>query len=216
MAASVTFTPIAITGSAMLRFVPRSTIKSVPLAATLLVAFSAAALAHPGHGAELGGGLAAGFAHPFTGLDHLLAMIAVGLWASQLERPALWTLPVVFPVMMALGAALGTGGLAMPWVEMGILLSVVVLGAAVAFRIQAPLALGAVLVAAFAVLHGYAHGTELPSGGSAWLYGIGFVAATLILHGAGIAMGFPARRPLLMRSAGGAIAAVGLLLFVAH
>lgn len=190
--------------------------KSIPLAVTMLVAFSAAALAHPGHGGGLGGGLGAGIAHPFTGLDHLLAMVAVGLWASQLERPALWTLPVVFPVMMALGAALGTGGLVMPWVETGILLSVVVLGAAVALRVQAPLALGAVLVAAFAVLHGYVHGAELPADGSAWLYGIGFIAATLILHGIGIGLGLAAQRPMLMRSAGGAIAAMGLLLFAVH
>jgi urease accessory protein len=192
----------------------RFSMKSVPLAATLIVAFSSAALAHPGHGGGLGGGFAAGFAHPFTGLDHLLAMVAVGLWASQLERPALWTLPVVFPVMMALGAALGTGGLVMPWIETGILLSVVVLGAAVALRVKAPLAIGAVLVAAFAVLHGYVHGAELPPDSSAWLYGIGFVVATLILHGAGLGLGLAAQRPVLMRSAGGAIAAAGLLLFV--
>jgi urease accessory protein len=177
----------------------------------MVTSFSSAASAHPGHG----GGFSDGIAHPFTGLDHMLAMVAVGLWATQLDRPAMWTLPVVFPVMMALGAALGTGGLAMPWVEMGILLSVVVLGAAVALQVQAPLALGAVLVAAFAVLHGYAHGTELPSGGSAWLYGIGFVLATLALHAVGIAIGLAGRRPLLMRSAGGAIAAAGLLLFMA-
>jgi urease accessory protein len=177
----------------------------------MMASFSSAASAHPGHG----GGFSDGIAHPFTGLDHMLAMVAVGLWATQLDRPAMWTLPVVFPVMMALGAALGTGGLAMPWVEMGILLSVVVLGAAVALQVQAPLVLGAVLVAAFAVLHGYAHGTELPSGSSACLYGIGFVLATLTLHAVGITIGLAGRRPLLMRSAGGAIAAVGLLLFVA-
>ena len=173
-------------------------------------AFSTAAWAHPGHG----GGLTAGFTHPFTGLDHLLAMVAVGLWASQLGRPAMWTLPVVFPAMMALGAALGTGGVVLPWIEIGILFSAGVLGAAVALQIQAPLAIGAVLVAAFAVLHGYVHGAELPPGGSAWLYGFGFVAATVILHMAGLAAGIMTQRPLLMRTAGGAIAATGLLLFV--
>ena len=184
--------------------------KCVPLAALFAVGFSTAALAHPGHG----GGFAAGFTHPFTGLDHLLAMVAVGLWASQLERPAIWTLPVVFPAMMALGAALGTGGIVMPWIEMGILFSVVVLGAAVALQVRAPIAIGAVLVAAFAVLHGYVHGAEVPAEGSAWIYGIGFVVATLILHGIGVGAGLMARRPLLMRTAGGAIAAAGLLLFV--
>ncbi len=175
---------------------------------------STAALAHPGHDGGSGVGLAGGFAHPFTGPDHLLAMVAVGLWASQLGRSAMWTLPVVFPAMMALGAALGTGGVMVPWIEMGILVSVVVLGAAVALRVQAPLAIGAVLVAAFAVLHGFAHGAELPSDGSAWLYGLGFVAATLILHGVGIGAGLLAQRQLVARTAGGAIAALGLLLFV--
>jgi urease accessory protein len=191
---------------------PRFTLKSIPLAALMLAGFSSVALAHTGHG----GGLTAGFTHPFTGLDHLLAMVAVGLWASQLGRPAIWTLPLVFPAMMALGAALGTGGVVLPWIETGILVSVVVLGIAVALRVQAPLAIGAVLVAAFAVLHGYVHGAELPSGGSPWLYGFGFVAATLILHNIGIALGLAAQRPALMRTAGGAIAAVGLLLFVVH
>jgi urease accessory protein len=180
------------------------------LVVAAVAGFSTTAFAHPGHG----GGLAAGLAHPFTGLDHMLAMVAVGLWASQLGRPALWTLPVVFPLMMALGAALGTGGVVMPWIEIGILVSVVVLGAAVALQVRAPLAIGAVLVAAFAVLHGYVHGAELSSGSSAWLYGLGFVAATLILHGVGIALGLAARPPLLMRAAGGAIAAAGLLLFM--
>ncbi len=185
---------------------------AIAIAGISTAAFSTAAWAHPGHG----GGLTSGFAHPFTGLDHLLAMIAVGLWASQLGRPAMWTLPVVFPAMMALGAALGTGGVVLPWIEAGILVSVVVLGAAVALQVQAPLAIGAVLVAAFAVLHGYVHGAELPSDGSAWLYGIGFVAATLILHAIGLAAGIVTQRPLLMRTAGGAIAATGLVLFVLH
>ena len=191
---------------------PNLAFKFVPLAALLVAGFSSAALAHPGHG----GGLAAGLAHPFTGLDHALAMVAVGLWASQLGRPALWTLPVVFPAMMALGAALGTSGLVAPWIEIAITVSVVVLGAAVALRAQVPLAFGAVLVAAFAVLHGYVHGAEPPAGSSVWLYGIGFVAATLALHGIGISAGLLAQRPLLMRTAGGAIAVAGLLLFVVH
>jgi urease accessory protein len=182
------------------------------LAAAAIACFSSAAFAHPGHG----GGLAGGLAHPLTGLDHLLAMVAVGLWASQLGRPAMLTLPAVFPAMMALGAALGTGGVMMPWIEVGILTSVVVLGAAVALRLQVPLAAGAVLVAAFAVLHGYVHGAELPAESSAWLYGIGFVAGTVVLHGVGIGIGVLTQRPLLMRTAGGAIATAGLLLFVVH
>ena len=192
---------------------PRFALRSVPLAALMIAGFSTAALAHPGHG----GGLMAGLAHPFTGLDHMLAMVAVGLWASQLGRPAMWTLPVVFPAMMALGAALGTSGVVAPWIEIGILVSVVVLGAAVALGITAPLAIGAVLVGAFAVLHGYVHGAELPAESSAWLYGIGFVAATLVLHGIGIGVGtFTRSVRWSMRAAGGAIAAAGLLLFIVH
>ena len=183
--------PVKFSGPSMPH---RFFVKSVPLAALFVVGISTASLAHPG----------------------LLAMIAVGLWASQLGRPAMWTLPVVFPAMMALGAALGTSGVVMPWIEMGILVSMVVLGAAVALQVQAPLALGAVLVAAFAVLHGYVHGAELPGESSARFYGIGFIAATLVLHTIGIGAGLLAQRPLLMRAAGGAIATIGVLLFVAR
>ena len=143
-------------------------------------------------------------------------MVAVGLWASQLGRPALWLLPLVFPAMMALGAALGISGVAMPWVEIGILASVVVLGAAVALRVQAPLAVerragrgvrGAARLRAWRRAAGGEFGVA---------YGVGFVAATLVLHGIGIGVGLLAQRPLLMRAAGGAIAAAGLLLFVVH
>ena len=193
-------------------------LRRLPLSLLIAVAaagISSAALAHPGHGGGPADGLIGGFAHPFTGVDHLLAMVAVGLWASQLGRSALWTLPVVFPAMMALGAALGTGGVVVPWIETGILVSVVVLGAAVAFQLRMPLAIGAVVVGAFAVLHGFVHGAELPADSSAWSYGLGFVAATLILHGIGIGVGLFAQRPILARTAGGAIAALGLLLFVA-
>jgi urease accessory protein len=180
------------------------------LLAVAAVCFSSAAFAHPGHG----GGLAAGLTHPFTGLDHMLAMVAVGLWASQLGRRAIWLLPVVFPLMMAAGAALGMSGAALPGVEVGILASVVTLGAAVALGVRAPLLASAVLVGVFAVFHGYAHGAEIPAAASPLLYGLGFVAATLALHGIGIAVGLLTQRPLLMRTAGGAIAAAGLLLFV--
>jgi urease accessory protein len=203
MAAPVTFTRLSM---------PRLALRSIPLTALMIAGFGTAAFAHPGHG----GGLMAGLAHPFTGLDHMLAMVAVGLWAAQLGRPAMWTLPVVFPAMMALGAGLGTNGVVAPWIEIGIVFSAVVLGAAVAFGIKAPLAIGAVLVGAFAVLHGYVHGAELPAESSAWLYGLGFVAATLVLHGIGIGLGTCTQRSLIQRAAGGAIAAAGLLLFIVH
>ena len=187
-------------------------VKSVPLVALALAGLISPALAHSGHA----GGLAAGLAHPFTGLDHMLAMVAVGLWASQLGRPAIWLLPLVFPVTMAAGAVLGANGVAMPWVEIGILASVVTLGAAVAFRLRPSLAASAVLIGAFAVLHGHAHGHEIPAAASPLLYGLGFVAATVALHGIGLGIGTLTQRPLLMRAAGGAIAAAGLVLFVVH
>lgn len=166
-----------------------------------------AALAHPGHG----GGLAGGLAHPFTGLDHMLAMVAVGLWASQLGKRAMIVLPLLFPAVMAIGAMMGANGVALPWVEAGIVASVVVLGAVVALGLQPSLAVSAVLVGVFALFHGHAHGTELPAAGSALMYGAGFVAATLVLHAIGMGIGVAAKRPLAMRYAGGAIAAAGLV-----
>ena len=123
----------------------RSLLSMPILAAVAAVGFSSVAIAHPGHG----GGLAAGLAHPLTGLDHALAMVAVGLWASHLGRPAIWLLPLVFPAMMAAGAALGANGIIVPWVEIGIVASVVALGAAVAFGVRLPLAGSVALVGLF-------------------------------------------------------------------
>ena len=135
-----------------------------------------------------------GFAHPFYGLDHVLAMVAVGLWASQLGGRALWLLPLTFPVVMAAGAALGLSGVALPWVETGIAASVMVLGAAVALTLRPSLAVSVPLIGLFALLHGFAHGVELPAQASALAYGAGFVAATLMLHLAGLAIGLAANR----------------------
>jgi urease accessory protein len=186
-----------------------------PLLSTLMVVvtvagFASAAVAHPGHGS----GFTAGLAHPLTGLDHLLAMVAVGLWASQFHRAALVLLPIVFVSMMAAGAAFGVHGIAMPGAEAGIRLSVIVLGLAVASQLPVPLGMSATLVGLFAVFHGYAHGVEIPAASSPLLHALGFIAGTLALHGIGIGIGAATRRSLLMRTAGGAIAAVGLLLFV--
>ena len=181
----------------------------------LAALFSTAAFAHPGDHSHLG--FAAGFAHPFTGLDHLLAMIAVGLWASQLGGRAVLLLPLTFPAVMAAGAALGFGGVALPWIEIGITASVLVLGAAVALSYRPALAVSLPLIGLFALLHGYAHGVELPAATSAFGYCAGFVAATLILHLAGLAIGFAAGRApvrFAARTAGGAIAAVGAILLV--
>ena len=186
-------------------------VKFTPPAAAILAASTAPALAHSGHGIALTWGLA----HPFSGLDHMLAMVAVGLWASQLGRTAFWILPAVFPAVMAGGALMGASAMALPFVETGIVVSIVVLGAAVAFGVNVPLAASASLVGLFALFHGHAHGTELPATGSGVLYGLGFVLATIALHGIGLGIGVLARRGAVMRTAGGAIAVAGLFLLVA-
>jgi len=169
------------------------------------------ALAHTGQGM---GGFAGGLAHPLFGPDHVAAMVAVGLWGAFLGPPAIYLLPVVFPLVMAFGGALGILGVPLPHVEIGIAVSAVVLGAMVALAARPHLAVAAVLVGAFAVFHGYAHGAELPAGADPVAYSVGFVVATGALHLAGIAFGMLARWPagrLAVRATGGAIACAGLV-----
>jgi urease accessory protein len=159
------------------------------------------------------GGLLAGLSHPISGLDHVLAMLAVGLWGAQLGSPAVWLLPITFPMVMALGGMLGLVGIALPAVELGIAVSALVLGLAVAASWRPSLAVAAVVVALFAMLHGHAHGTELAAGLSPLLYSVGFVVATGTLHALGIAVGLLHRydcgKPLL-RVAGALVTAGGL------
>jgi urease accessory protein len=135
------------------------------------------------------GGFVTGFRHPLSGMDHVLAMVAVGLWGAQLGAPAVWLLPVAFPMVMAFGGMLGLMGVPLPGVEYGIALSAILLGAAVMFQVRPPLMAAAVLVGFFAIFHGHAHGTELPPGQSGLLYSIGFVMATGCLHALGISIG---------------------------
>jgi len=168
-------------------------------------------LAHAEKGAAEG--LLAGLHHPISGLDHVLAMIAVGLWGAQLEKPAIWLLPVTFPMVMAFGGMLGLMGIPIPGVEVGIAISALVLGAMVMLEAKPPLWIAAVIVGFFAVFHGHAHGTELPEGASGLLYSIGFVVATGSLHGAGIAIGLIHKWPWgrkALRVAGGAVGLAGL------
>jgi urease accessory protein len=132
---------------------------------------------------------AAGFAHPFFGLDHLLAMLAVGLWAAQYKRPATWVLPLVFLAAMGLGALLGTTAGFMPAIEMGVAGSVAVLGLLIAFAIRMPMWASAALVSLFALVHGHAHGTELPQSGFSAMHVAGLVAATAVLQLLGLAVG---------------------------
>jgi len=154
-----------------------------------------------------------GLGHPISGLDHVLAMIAVGLWGAQLGAPALWLLPVAFPMVMALGGMVGLLGMPLPGVEAGIAASMILLGLAVTSELRPPLATAVVLVGIFGVFHGHSHGTELPPGQSALLYSTGFVIATGCLHAVGIGVGLIHRwpwgqRPL--RAAGAVIAVAGV------
>jgi len=157
----------------------------------------------------------AGFLHPFSGLDHLLAMVAVGLWAGLQGRPAAIVLPLVFPAVMALGGAMGASGILLPSVETGIAASVLVFGILIGTALRPPLAVGLGLVSLFALFHGHAHGTELPDAGSPFGYGIGFVAATLLLHLIGLGLVRLARLQhgaLTVRAAGSAVAIAGIVL----
>ena len=160
----------------------------------------------------MAGGFLSGFTHPLTGLDHIVAMFAVGLWGAFLGAPAIWMLPVVFPVVMALGGALGVLGVPLPAVETGIALSGIVLGLMVAFAARPPLWIAAVIVGVFAIFHGHAHGTELPASANAITFSIGFVVATGLLHLSGIACGLLVKWPwgkVTVRFGGAAIAVVG-------
>jgi urease accessory protein len=185
-----------------------------------LLALAALAVASPAHAhiiGATGAGWTQGFSHPFSGLDHILAMVAVGVWAAQTRRPALWVLPVAFPLAMAAGGLLGVAGVPVPGIEAGIAASVLGLGLLIAFQAKPPLALSIALVALFALFHGHAHGTELPQAASPALYGLGFVAATGMLHLIGLGIGLVMRLPKGMaaiRIGGGAIAAAGIALFV--
>ncbi|MEM1049207.1 MAG: HupE/UreJ family protein, partial [Pseudomonadota bacterium] len=168
----------------------RSSLTSVAsvLAATLFVIAAAApALAHTGEG--YGGGFIAGFTHPILGWDHVAAMVAVGLWGAFLGAPAIWILPVIFPLVMALGAVLGIAGIPVPAVETGIALSALVLGLMIVFAVKPPIWVAALIVGAFAIFHGYAHGIELPGTVNAFAYAVGFVISTGLLHLLGIAFG---------------------------
>ena len=175
-----------------------------------LALISGSAQAHTGTG--LPGGFLSGFEHPFSGLDHLLAMVSVGLWGAFLGRPLIYLLPVIFPAVMAGGAVLAMAGVRLPLVEMGIALSVLVLGGCIALAIKAPVWAASLIVAAFALFHGYAHGRELPSAADPVGYSAGFVLATGLLHVLGIGIGTLKERPggvVAVRAAGGLVAAAG-------
>jgi urease accessory protein len=160
--------------------------KHLPVALALIL-MAVPAQAHIRQGEATG--FVSGLAHPVSGLDHIIAMVAVGLWGAQLGAPAIWLLPVTFPMVMAFGGFLGLISIPLPGVEIGIALSGVLLGAVVLFELKAPLYLAAALVGIFGLYHGHAHGAELPPGENGLLYSLGFVLATGALHAAGIGIG---------------------------
>ena len=185
-------------------------LKKLFATAALLLA-PALAFAHPGHGDN---GLMAGISHPLGGLDHLLAMLAVGLWAAQQKGAARWALPCTFVATLLLGGLLGFEGLALPALESGIAASVLALGLAVALAVRPPLLMALGATALFALFHGVAHGLELPDMSSPWAYAAGFVGATAVLHAAGYAVvrWLPTAAAPLVRVAGAASAATGVWL----
>jgi len=177
----------------------------------LLAMAAAPAAAHPLKGAAQG--FISGFMHPLTGPDHVMAMVAVGLWGAFLGPPALYVLPIVFPLIMAFGGAAGVLGLPLTHVETGIALSGIVLGLMVLFAVRLPLWAAAIVVGFFAVFHGYAHGVELPRAAGPLEFGVGFVIATGCLHLAGIALGLMSRwrtGEYAVRAGGAAITAAGV------
>jgi urease accessory protein len=182
--------------------------------ATVLAASAAAA--HEGGAA--GGGFVTGFLHPIMGWDHVAAMVAVGLWGAFLGAPAIWALPVAFPLVMALGGAAAVAGVPFPAVELGIAVSGLVIGLMVALALRPPIWAAAAMVGFFALFHGHAHGTEMPGAASPAAYAAGFVLGTGLLHLGGIAFGLlagSATGRIAVRAMGGVIAAAGALFTVA-
>ncbi|RWY64594.1 HupE/UreJ family protein [Rhizobium leguminosarum] len=187
------------------------------LFALAAAALPAVAYAHTGVGQT--SGFMHGFSHPISGLDHILAMVMVGIFAFQLGGRAVWLVPATFVLVMAVGGGLGIAGVNLPFVEVGIALSVIVLGAIVALNVKAPTAVAMGIVGLFAIFHGHAHGAEMPEDAGGAAYAAGFMIATALLHAAGLGLGFLIARigerqgPFVVRTAGGlaAVAGVGIL-----
>jgi urease accessory protein len=198
-----------------MRALPTNRLKTGLMIVAALIGTADAAQAHTG--AEHVLSFASGFVHPWTGLDHMLAMVAVGLWAGLNGGRALWAWPAAFIGVMLGGGLLGIAGVPLPFVESGILASVVALGLLVLSAVRLPVAAGAVLVAVFALLHGHAHGAELPTGAAAATYAAGFVVATALLHALGLGIATIAKSDagrMAVRGAGALVAVAGVALAV--
>jgi urease accessory protein len=188
--------------------------RAVVMAAAVVLAVQVAQ-AHPGHGA--GSGLSAGLAHPFSGIDHIMAMLAVGMLATQIGGRMLWGLPATFVTLMVGGGLMNVAGVPVPWVEQGIMASVLILGLMVAAAGRFPTSASLSLVGFFAIFHGFAHAAEMHKGTSALGYAFGFIVATATMHAIGIALGLAAGKlasKQLIRLGGAAVAVCGLLLFM--
>lgn len=178
----------------------------------LTLSLPALAHAHPGHGLD---GLAGGIAHPLLGADHFLAILAVGFWAAQLGGRARWALPMSFVGAMSIGAVCGFSGFALPFIEQGIVGSVLVFGLLIAVAARLPLKAAAAVIAGFAFLHGLAHGAEMPVGGSEMSYGAGLIMSTAAMHGAGLAIGVGLKKTghtAWLRAAGALVCVLGAVL----
>ncbi len=189
----------------------------IAAATAVLLSLTGVALAHTGAGGT--SGFTHGFMHPLGGLDHVLAMVAVGLYAALLGGRALWLVPATFVGVMAVGGALGVAGFALPYAEIGIALSVVVLGLAIALRVGLPTLAAMALAGAFAIFHGHAHAAEMPQDASGQAYAAGFMLATALLHGAGIAAGSLIGRAgtvagRALQAGGGAMALAGVMILI--
>jgi urease accessory protein len=196
------------------------TSSSLKLKSAAILGFAALtpALAQAHHLPGEANGFSSGFSHPLFGLDHVLAMVAVGLWAAQLGGRSRWMVPSAFVILMTVGGALGMTGVHVPMVETGILSSVLVLGILIAAAVRLPTVAGMALVGLFAIFHGHAHGTEIPAAASGFTYALGFVLATIALHACGIGLGMLAQKRMIapaLRFAGAAIAIAGVCMWIA-
>jgi urease accessory protein len=186
---------------------------AVVFAAAAIAVISTISPAFAHEGARLVGGFTSGFTHPLLGWDHVAAMVAVGLWGAFLGAPAIWVLPVVFPMVMSVGGAPGILGVPLPGVEIAVATSAIVLGLMVAVAARPPIWLAAIVVGTFAVFHGHAHGTELPAAADGVAYAGGFVLATGLLHLSGVTLGLLTKWDIgrfAIRTLGCGITAAGL------
>jgi urease accessory protein len=178
----------------------------------LLTTLMLPSLAHAHVGAGETSGLLHGMGHPLSGLDHICVMVAVGLWAAQMGGRAIWAIPLTFITVMALGGILGMAGINLPFVEAGIVISVLTLGVLITASLRLPLVASVIIIGLFATFHGHAHGAEMPETGSRLAYAGGFLIATAFLHACGIGLGIAIQRvasPKIVRFAGTAIVLCG-------